>query len=165
MNIFSGQTCVVTGGGSGIGKALSELLLQRGATVYAVDISADGCRDIVLLLFQIFGVVLHYLAASVELLAFGWGCCVKTAHTTVGAGPDHCHVGHVGVGDPQLCAVLHRVGTQEARAGFDGFVVGFFVFRADFAPIANGMALDVPEAVAVVPRQCFECAWRDYDLA
>jgi NAD(P)-dependent dehydrogenase (short-subunit alcohol dehydrogenase family) len=46
VNIFAGQTCVVTGGGSGIGKALSELLLQRGATVYAVDINADGLENV-----------------------------------------------------------------------------------------------------------------------
>ena len=42
MNKFSGKTCVVTGGGSGIGKALSELLLEHGATVHAFDINADG---------------------------------------------------------------------------------------------------------------------------
>jgi NAD(P)-dependent dehydrogenase (short-subunit alcohol dehydrogenase family) len=47
VDTFAGQTCMVTGSGSGIGKALSELLLARGATVYAIDINAQGLESLV----------------------------------------------------------------------------------------------------------------------
>ena len=46
MDAFVDQTCVVTGGGSGIGKALSELLIKRGARVYAFDINAEGLNSL-----------------------------------------------------------------------------------------------------------------------
>jgi NAD(P)-dependent dehydrogenase (short-subunit alcohol dehydrogenase family) len=42
VDAFVDQTCVVTGGGWGIGKALSELLLECGARVFAFDINAEG---------------------------------------------------------------------------------------------------------------------------
>ena len=44
---FAGRTAVVTGAGSGIGRAMAELLLARGARVVGVDLRADtvppGC--------------------------------------------------------------------------------------------------------------------------
>jgi len=46
VDIFTGKICVVTGSGSGIGKALTELLLQRGATVYALDINEEGLESL-----------------------------------------------------------------------------------------------------------------------
>jgi len=46
VNIFAGKTCVVTGSGSGIGKAIAELLLQHGATVYALDINEEGLENL-----------------------------------------------------------------------------------------------------------------------
>jgi 2-hydroxycyclohexanecarboxyl-CoA dehydrogenase len=39
---LDGQTAVVTGGASGIGRAVAALLAQAGATVAAVDRNADG---------------------------------------------------------------------------------------------------------------------------
>lgn len=39
---FAGQTAIVTGGGSGIGAAIVRLLLEAGATVYAVDRDVSG---------------------------------------------------------------------------------------------------------------------------
>ncbi|NCF18874.1 MAG: SDR family NAD(P)-dependent oxidoreductase [Haliea sp.] len=46
MKIFSGKFCVVTGAGSGIGKALSLRLLELGAIVYALDINAERLAEL-----------------------------------------------------------------------------------------------------------------------
>ncbi|MDT8899753.1 SDR family oxidoreductase [Anaeroselena agilis] len=43
-DVFAGKICIVTGGTSGIGFAVSEALLKRGATVYAVGIPAEGVK-------------------------------------------------------------------------------------------------------------------------
>ena len=42
--VFSGKTAVVTGAASGIGYALSVMLVRQGARVYALDISLDGLQ-------------------------------------------------------------------------------------------------------------------------
>ena len=39
---WSTQRIVVTGAGSGIGAAVARQLLDKGATVVAVDLNADG---------------------------------------------------------------------------------------------------------------------------
>jgi len=41
MDVFTDKIAMVTGGASGIGKALSEQLAQRGATVVLTDVNAD----------------------------------------------------------------------------------------------------------------------------
>ena len=43
---FQGATAVVTGGGSGIGKALSLALAARGARVVVADIQEDAARSV-----------------------------------------------------------------------------------------------------------------------
>ena len=45
--IFDGKTVVLTGGASGIGRALANLLSRCGATVHALDMNADGLADLV----------------------------------------------------------------------------------------------------------------------
>lgn len=42
MRALDGKVCVVTGAARGIGKAISEELLSRGATVVLADVSKDG---------------------------------------------------------------------------------------------------------------------------
>ena len=42
---FEGKTVIVTGAGSGIGQAVTQQLLEEGATVYGLDIRVDGVPD------------------------------------------------------------------------------------------------------------------------
>ena len=46
MNV-DGKVAVVTGGASGIGRATSLLLAQRGAQVVAADVAIDGAKETV----------------------------------------------------------------------------------------------------------------------
>ena len=44
---FAGRTAVVTGAGSGIGRATAQLLALHGAHVIAVDRRPDGLESVV----------------------------------------------------------------------------------------------------------------------
>lgn len=41
---FEGQTCVVTGGAGGIGRAVAAMFAARGAVVHSLDIAPDGAE-------------------------------------------------------------------------------------------------------------------------
>ena len=47
MKIFAGKAVLVTGGGSGMGRATAELLAQRGASVCVMGRRADKLDDVV----------------------------------------------------------------------------------------------------------------------
>jgi NAD(P)-dependent dehydrogenase (short-subunit alcohol dehydrogenase family) len=45
-NWFAGERAVVSGGGGGIGRATAELLLERGVSVLATDVSAEALAPV-----------------------------------------------------------------------------------------------------------------------
>ena len=46
MFSLKGKSAVITGGGSGIGKAISILFAKQGATVHIIELNADaGSRN------------------------------------------------------------------------------------------------------------------------
>jgi NAD(P)-dependent dehydrogenase (short-subunit alcohol dehydrogenase family) len=47
VNEYTGKTAIVTGGASGIGRALCRELARRGAAVTIADINADGAQAVV----------------------------------------------------------------------------------------------------------------------
>ena len=44
MKDFKGKTAVITGGASGIGRAMGELFLAKGMNVVLADIEQQPCR-------------------------------------------------------------------------------------------------------------------------
>ena len=47
MNKFKNKTAIVTGGGSGIGKAIASDLVKHGATVVITDINQERIDEVV----------------------------------------------------------------------------------------------------------------------
>lgn len=47
MNRLQGKTAVITGAGSGIGKAVAQLFANEGANVYAIDLNRDAIDALV----------------------------------------------------------------------------------------------------------------------
>lgn len=47
MSLFdlTGKTAVITGGGSGIGRAIAELFAKQGATIYILELEAEHAED------------------------------------------------------------------------------------------------------------------------
>ncbi len=45
MNLLQKRVCIVTGGGRGIGKAISQMFAQNGAIVYAVDLRHGSVEE------------------------------------------------------------------------------------------------------------------------
>ena len=46
MNPFSGKTAIITGGASGIGRAVAERLVRQGATVVLADINGEQAKTV-----------------------------------------------------------------------------------------------------------------------
>jgi 2-keto-3-deoxy-L-fuconate dehydrogenase len=64
MFSLKGKTAIVTGGGSGIGKAVAELFAAREATVHVIELNAAAAEDTV-----------HQIQQKGHQ-AFGWACNV-----------------------------------------------------------------------------------------
>ena len=50
MNLFNSKVAIITGGASGIGRALCEELADRGAIVIVADINAEGSEQVAALI-------------------------------------------------------------------------------------------------------------------
>jgi 2-keto-3-deoxy-L-fuconate dehydrogenase len=66
MKLFdlSGKTTVITGGGSGIGRAIAELFAQQGATVFILELNKEAVQDAVSAIRKVNGIA-HDIACNV----------------------------------------------------------------------------------------------------
>jgi NAD(P)-dependent dehydrogenase (short-subunit alcohol dehydrogenase family) len=81
---MTGKRSVVTGAAGGIGRAVAELLLERGAAVVAADISAQGLEPLARAGAEIVACDLASAGGRAELAATaGWCHHLVTAHGIV----------------------------------------------------------------------------------
>ena len=84
MSVFRDTISLVTGGASGIGRAIGTALAAQGARVVLVDINCDGLEaadsavEVVVELVRP-DVVVVVVAAALGIGAFGFGSALKIA--------------------------------------------------------------------------------------
>jgi NAD(P)-dependent dehydrogenase (short-subunit alcohol dehydrogenase family) len=74
MNTFKGKVSIVTGGASGIGRALCKELARKGAVVAVADINLEGATQVAMAINEEGG---HALAAHLDV------CCAEDVESLI----------------------------------------------------------------------------------
>jgi len=115
---LDGRTIIVTGAGQGIGLAISELALELGANVVAVDLNADNLRQAA----ARHGARFLPVAGSVADPALAEQAVVAAVDTF---GAVHGLVNNAGIGRP---AMIHKMTAEEWQQVLDVHLNGSFYF-------------------------------------
>jgi NAD(P)-dependent dehydrogenase (short-subunit alcohol dehydrogenase family) len=151
---LTNKTAVVTGGGSGIGRAIAQLFAHRGAHVHILDVSEAASLDAVRAIREAGGAVTAH------------GCDV-TDHALVGAcfdriGPigilvNNAGIAHVGRADDTLEADFDRVMAVNVKGVYNCLHAGIKQLKANGGGAIVNMA-SVAASVGIRDRFAYSTA-------
>jgi NAD(P)-dependent dehydrogenase (short-subunit alcohol dehydrogenase family) len=139
MGALDNKVAVVTGAASGIGKAAATLLASEGARVVAVDVNADGAREVADL---VGGVSVPADVGQPE----HWGQVLDAARTLGGVHVAYFNAG-VTTGEPDIAAVTDDQYRRIMAVNIDGVVLGVRALLPDMVA-AGGGAMVVTSSLA-----------------
>jgi NAD(P)-dependent dehydrogenase (short-subunit alcohol dehydrogenase family) len=132
MSRFEGKVAIVTGGGSGIGAAISKALAKEGASVVVADLKIEGAQEVVDAITADGGTATAFSANTAK--PEDNEATVKFAQDTYGA--LHLAVNNAGIGAP-----AQKIGDYDIAA-WDR-VVGI-----DLSGVFYGLKYELPAIVA-----------------
>jgi len=147
MTALRGKVVVVTGAGSGIGRALAEALVARGATVAISDWDAKGLDETVARIGQRGSVSSHVVDVSKRDQWAAYAAQVEVAH-----GPAHVVINNAGVA---VRASVEDIPYEDfelvMNVNFWGVVHGTKTFLPHFRKNGLGHVVNISSLNGMVP--------------
>jgi NAD(P)-dependent dehydrogenase (short-subunit alcohol dehydrogenase family) len=147
MTALRGKVVVVTGAGSGIGRALAEELVARGATVAISDWDARGLDETVARIGTRGAVSAHVLDVSKRDQWASYAAQVEVAH-----GPAHVVINNAGVAvRASVEAISYEDFELVMNVNFWGVVHGTKTFLPHFRKHGVGHVVNISSLNGMVP--------------
>ncbi len=145
MSVFSlaGKTAVITGGGSGIGRAISLLFGSQGAHVHILDLSAEGAQAVADEIIQAGGIAAVHavnVANQEEMLAVFAG--IGSVDILV----NNAGIAHVGNLEKTTEADLDRIYNVNIKGAYNSLFAAVPLMKAQ----GGGVILNLASIAALV---------------
>jgi NAD(P)-dependent dehydrogenase (short-subunit alcohol dehydrogenase family) len=142
MGSLEGKVAVVTGAGSGIGKATARLLASEGATLIVVDINRDGVKATA---DEVGGVPVVADVGRVE----DWRAVIDAARAQGGLDAAHLNAG-VTTGEPDITRLSDDQYRRILSANVDGVVFGTRAVVPEIAARGGGAVVATSSLAGVI---------------
>lgn len=145
MSVFSlaGKTAVITGGGSGIGRAISLLFGSQGAHVHILDLSAEGAQTVADEIIQAGGIAAVHavnVANQEQMLAVFAG--IGSVDILV----NNAGIAHVGNLEKTTEADLDRIYNVNIKGAYNSLLAAVPLMKAQ----GGGVILNMASIAALV---------------
>jgi 2-keto-3-deoxy-L-fuconate dehydrogenase len=116
MFSLSGKTALITGGGSGIGKAIAVLFAQQGATVHIIELNDTAATDVVNEITASGGVAIaHACDISNQQAVLQVVALMKTVDILV----NNAGIAHIGTAETTASADFERVFNVNVKGAYN----------------------------------------------